>query len=379
MAADNRLVIEKDVYLWAIRESQIDYDVVIDRFKHLDAWISQSQYPTFRDGQKLAQYLRVPFGFLFLDEAPEDSALSPEFRTIKNILPKMSKNLQDTLYLMKQKQEWLSDYRKENDRQTIIPKDLVVEDKEQIPLAKKLIGLDEYWYKMCGDLDTAFKTLRQAMEDIGIVVMQNSVVGTNNRRPLDIHEFRGFLIYDDLAPLIFINSRDSKAGKIFTLVHEYIHLLSQSEEDDLLADPADSERAINQLTSEFLMPARHVLKSWDQKEASIEQINKISKTFCVSPIAMAIRLNRLGKIDQEMVDDIKWQTKENLKQRRAAGGGDYYQMQKSRLSSRFTESVIEGREAGGITYTQAFDLLDGSMRLYDRFKGSYMREMNIVP
>ncbi len=373
MAADNRLVIEKDVYLWAIRESQIDYDVVRDRFKHLDAWISQSQYPTFRDGQRLAQYLRVPFGFLFLDKAPEDSALSPEFRTIKNILPKMSKNLQDTLYLMKQKQEWLSDYRKENDWQTIIPKDLVVEDKEQIPLAKKLIGLDEYWYKMCGDLDTAFKTLRQAMEDIGIVVMQNSVVGTNNSRPLDIHEFRGFLLHDDLAPLIFINSRDSKAGKIFTLVHEYIHLLSQSEEDDLLADPADSERAINQLTSEFLMPARHVLKSWDQKEASIEQINKISKTFCVSPIAMAIRLNRLGKIDQEMVDDIKWQTKENLKQRRAAGGGDYYQMQKSRLSSRFTESVIEGREAGDITYTQAFDLLEGSMKLYQFFKNEYLQ------
>lgn len=51
-------------------------------------------------------------------------------------------------------------------------------------------------------------------------------------------------------------------------------------------------------------------------------------------------------------------------------------MQKSRLSSRFTESVIEGREAGDITYTHAFDLLDGSMRLYDRFKVSYMREMN---
>ncbi len=44
--------------------------------------------------------------------------------------------------------------------------------------------------------------------------MQNGgVVGSNTRRKLDIEEFRGFMLYDEYAPLIFINANDSISGK----------------------------------------------------------------------------------------------------------------------------------------------------------------------
>ena len=95
--------------------------------------------------------------------------------------------------------------------------------KENILPAKKYIDLDEFWYTEHRDKDSAFKYLRQKLEDKGVIVMQSGVVGSNNRHRLNVNEFRGFLLYDDIAPLIFINSRDSKAGKIFTLIHEYIH------------------------------------------------------------------------------------------------------------------------------------------------------------
>ena len=87
------------------------------------------------------------------------------------------------------------------------------------------------------DYGMAYNFLKNKMEDKGILVMQNGVVGNNTRRKLEINEFRAFMLYDDIAPIIFINNNDSLGGKIFSLVHEFIHVLLGQEnlflEDEL--------------------------------------------------------------------------------------------------------------------------------------------------
>ena len=40
--------------------------------------------------------------------------------------------------------------------------------------------------------ESAFKFLRRKLEAKGIIVMQSGVVGSDNRRRLDVNEFRGF-------------------------------------------------------------------------------------------------------------------------------------------------------------------------------------------
>lgn len=151
------------------------------------------------------------------------------------------------------------------------------------------------------------------MESKGIMVMQSGIVGSNTHRKLEIKEFRGFMLYDDLAPLIFINASDSQAGKMFSLIHEYIHLLFK--EDDVF-------------------------------------------------------INDDLKNEDEKVKEIMEKDLENKKA--DSSGGNYYTTYKSHYSDNFIKTVIQGAESGDLSYTYAFNLLDAKAKTYDYFKEEIM-------
>lgn len=367
MATSNRVEVSRDIYLWAIEESQKDFGEIQNRFKKIEAWISGENNPTFRQLESLANFLGVPLGYMFLKEPPRTNLIASEFRTIGNKISEISKDLHDTLYIMARKKDWLSEHRRAKGWEKLLRDDFSNLSKDNVHLAKRDIDLDEFWYKELRDKDFAFEYLRQKLENKGIIVMQSGVVGSDNRRRLSVKEFRGFLLYDDIAPLIFINSRDSKAGKIFTLVHEYIHFLLQ--EDDIFIDEDSDETNINKITAEFLMPTSHILEQWDNGKPELEQIEELSKLFHVSKLALAIKLRGMGKVPQHVVNVVKQQTERALKDRgMGESGGDYYRTNRSRLGDSFLGAVIQGAESGDISYTYAFDLLGGSAKLYDYFK-----------
>ncbi|NLW41212.1 MAG: ImmA/IrrE family metallo-endopeptidase, partial [Tissierellia bacterium] len=301
MTKGTRVVVKREIYEWAIKESQKDFEEIKAKFNKIEDWIVQNSHPTFRQLEKLANYLKVPFGYMFLDKPPKTNVIDAEFRRIGDKIPNMSKSLKDTIYDMSRKQNWISEYRKVNGWNKVIPDSFSDLDKsdyfEFAKKAKDFLDLDEYWYNDFKDNRIAYNFLRDKIENKGMLVMQSGIVGTNTHRKLDINEFRGFMLYDDLAPLIFINTNDSQAGKIFTLIHEYIHILLR--EDDVFFD-ADLdnklEKEVNSITAEFLMPKSHIETLWDEDDKSLNQIEKISKVFNVSKLSLAIRLRELGLI-----------------------------------------------------------------------------------
>lgn len=113
MAKTVRVKVKKEIYEWAIAESQKDFEEIESKFKNIENWILQNSAPTFRQIQALANFLKVPLGYMFLDKPPETNIIESEFRTIDSKIPDISKNLQDAIYNMSRKQAWMSEYRRE--------------------------------------------------------------------------------------------------------------------------------------------------------------------------------------------------------------------------------------------------------------------------
>lgn len=155
MARGDRVKVNKEIYAWAIKESQKDFEEIKAKFENIESWINQDSKPTFRQLEELANYLKVPFGYMFLDKPPKSNILEGEFRTIGNKMPNISKNLKDTIYDMGRKQDWISEYRKENGWEKIIPDSFNTLNRndyfEFAKQAKKFLNLDEYWYEDIND------------------------------------------------------------------------------------------------------------------------------------------------------------------------------------------------------------------------------------
>lgn len=379
MAKSFRIPVKPEVLHWALEESKKNEAEFLSRFPKAGEWLKYDLHPTFKQLEKVAKFLHIPFGYLFLDSPPKMDVMEVEFRSISNKMPQISKNLQDTILDMDHKKSWMSDYRRDigwgklevienfNERRTA---NIIADAK----LAKQLLGLTENWYTRIRDLNEAFRFLRNNLEQVGILVMRNGIVGSNTHRSLDINEFRAFMLYDELAPLIFINNNDSQAGKVFSLIHEYFHVLF--EQDDVMLDPyvgnTPRERQINALTAEFLMPQERLLTLWNNNLDILKQIGSLSEFFKVSKLALAIKLNNMGLIDWKVVEGVRKESLRDFGMKVGDGGGNFYITYRSRVSTVFVETVIRSAESGEIGHTDAFRLLGVKGKTYDNIKAGLM-------
>ncbi|NLJ70231.1 MAG: ImmA/IrrE family metallo-endopeptidase [Clostridiaceae bacterium] len=372
-----RVKVKPEIYFWMISESQIAPQDIEIKFDKLDQWISGELDPTFKQLQSFTNYLKIPFGYAFLEEPPQEDIIESEFRTLKNVMPVISKNLKDVISDMSYKQGWLSEHRQKNGWEPLFENILLETDsKDIIKIAQQIkddLNLSKDWFENNKNPKEAYNYLRQVLETKGFIVMQSGVVGNYKRRVLNISEFRGFALYDDFAPLIFVNSKDSDKGKIFTLIHEAVHLFYKNDdvivEDSVLKNA--NETTINRITAEILMPKEIILEQWEYAgdlNSQVNNINKISNRIFVSSISLSIRLLQLGLINNEVVNEIQSQTSLNLQKKSKQNKGNFWHDYFAKYSQSFIQEVIAATEGGTITHSDAFQLLDVKAKNYEIVK-----------
>lgn len=366
-----------NVIEWAITYSRMDFDRVEAVFSDINDLISEKKMLSYARAKKLADFLKIPFGFLFFDEVPKFKSKKHDFRTIANERgATISKDLSDVIYDIENKQQFASEMKRENDQPKVDYPSLVLTDPEKSAENLHLfLQLKKPVNMIANSARDIYVKLRSIIESKGVFVLQNGVVGQDNHRVLDLSEFRGFAIYDEYAPFIFVNSIDIDQAKIFTLLHEYCHLALFGDSNLYADNPTIDgnlvvERQINDIVSHFLLPTNSVLTYVENKDIDIDFIKNMAYEFKCSIKMCAVRLLKMNLIEQELIDLVIEETS-SVKPRNK--GGNYYHNIKSRLGNSFSELVFDSVDSYKITLNEGYRLLGVYGPKYLSYKALFNR------
>lgn len=325
---------------------------------------------SFKRAEKLAEKTHTPFGYLFLPEPPEDRLPVADFRTLGSLAQGASPSteLMDVLFDALRKQAWFRDHLIElgSPRLEFVGKARIEDAPES--LADRIRVAFKLGSEMRAEAkgwESALSRIFERLEDQGILVLRSGVAGNNTHRPLSVQEFRGFALSDPYAPVLFINSQDSAAGQMFTVMHELVHLwlgLSGVSNPAPVEHPGKRvELFCNSVAAELLVPKAELLNRHTRAEASEDPIRTLCAHFKVSSLVILRRLHDLGLMDWNTYRALYQKEERSFRDRKERlaekGGGNYYATQQARVGRRFARALIASTIEGHTPYSEAFSLL----------------------
>lgn len=371
-----RVTVSTDVLRWARQRSGVSIQQLSKKLPRVAEWETGETRPTLRQLETYARATLTPLGYLFLAEPPDDQLPIPHFRTVRDqAMERPSPNLLETVYEMLRRQDWLRDYLID---QGVSPLDFVgshgaTDDPSLVAKdMRRVLGVSGGWASSYPTWTSALSGLISMAEDAGIVVTTNGVVGNDTHRKLDPDEFRGFVLTDEYAPLVFINGADFKTAQMFTLAHELAHVwIGRSAAFDLRAmQPANdsSEQACNRIAAEFLVPANELRSEWARHRDLGQPYAALARRFKVSAIVVARRALDLTLIDRSEFFDFYNAERDEQRVRAAnrSPGADFWAVQDGRISRRFAEAVVRATRQGRLLYQEAYGLTGLRGETFDR-------------
>lgn len=355
------------VLRWAAQRAHLDAGDLAARFHKWPLWLSGDAQPTLKQLEDFARLTHTAIGYFFLPQPPELELPVPDFRTVRNeALAEPSSDLLDTLYLCQQRQDWYRDHARMHGLPALpfVGSASLKESPEAV--AQRLRETLRLSTEVRRQMPTWTDALRQLIakaEDAGVMVMVSSVVGSNSHRKLDVDEFRGFALADNLAPLVFLNGADSKAAQMFTLAHELAHVwLGATGVSDAQVGQVpeqQTERWCNQAAAELLMPMAE-LRAAHERDAPIpDEIQRLAREFKVSTLVALRRLFDSGYIGQTALWQHYREEQERLRtlKERSSSGGDFYHSLGARTSKRFARAIVSSTLEGLTSFPDAFRML----------------------
>jgi len=376
-----RVEVDRRILEWAIKRSGKSVDELKSRqtLRKIDEWLAGELDPTLRQLEDLSRATLTPFGYLMLSEPPKEELPVPDYRVLPDgDLREPSPELMSTIHTMQRRQNWMREYLQDigqDELPFVNSFDTTFEDAEKVAQEmRNVLNLKRLWAKSLPNWNQARGFLKEAMEDAGIVVVFNSVLGNNTHRKLDVEEFRGFVLTDVYAPLVFVNSNDSISAQIFTLAHEFAHIVyGESGIFDLRhLQPSDNKTEIkcNETAAEFLVPKDELLNSWHEAIKTSNPYEKIARQFKVSEIVIARRALDLGLIVEDeffaFYRDYLARL-EDTDDKRGSGGPTFYTMQNYRIGKPFASAVNSAVKEGRILYSEAFKLTGLKGTTFDKY------------
>lgn len=369
--------INSEIINWAIIRAGNNLEDFYQKYPHVEKWIKGSKKPTIKQLEDFTHKVHVPFGYMFLSQPPKESVPIPFFRTGKKKNDKVSLNVYHTIQLISERQNWLTDYLEESDYPDLEFVGKFNKSANYFEIVKDIretLRLSYNWASKMGTWEDALDYLTLQIEEIGIIVNFNGIVGNNTRRKIPVEECRGFVLVNKKAPFLFINSADAKAAQMFTLIHELAHVwLGESagfDNQSLLPANDPVEKLCDQVAAEFLVPEVVLAEKWKESH----DFKYLSRLFKVSPIVIARRCMDLKLISRVAFFDFYNNYIKNyrFKKEQQSSGGNFYATAKKRVSLRFASFVNNAVNENNLLYRDAYRLTNLKGNTYEKFIKEYL-------
>ena len=327
MADINVLIpVKSHVLAWARRSYGIDPQELarVVKLKIVDGptienWeINDSEIP-LRVVKKIAKAVKRPLAFFFLDQPPAGQIIPTNFRTLPEekrvgktiVLPTDALMAIRRARVAQQIFEQLVDDQEDN-ASLVLRINTDIEPELEAHRIRQELSLDFSQQRGVLDSRLMLKLWIKIIEGQGIVVQRDNVKIRTG--------FRGFCLLGSrgIPPIIFLSKDGSLNAQIFTLIHEYCHLLSQRsglkiDQDSIIfeSDSKSIERYCNRFAAEFLVPKTDLLTQrviqgiYDGAPASYSGLQELARHFGVSKEVILIRMKELHIISEQTFDGLK--------------------------------------------------------------------------
>jgi Zn-dependent peptidase ImmA (M78 family) len=225
-------------------------------------------------------------------------------------------------------------------------------------LLRKELGVNITTQHSWSDEYTAFGAWRARVEKAGILCFQ--------AKKLPMSECRGFSITERPLPAIVTNIKDTVRGRIFTLLHELVHVVLRKDGLCNLRDDINVEWYCNRVAGATIFPkaeflATDAVRNHPRSRSDWEdhELQQLSRIFGGSREAALVRLLTFGLTTQ----DFYKQKREELvlSYRKTKSSDDSFvpphTIELSCAGGLFTSTVLESLERKNITTADASEYL----------------------
>jgi Zn-dependent peptidase ImmA (M78 family) len=359
--------------VWARETMGLDVASVAKKLKvpteKIETWEAGKANPSLAQLRRLADLYKRPLAVFYLPERPRDFQPLRDFRRMEyGRRHENSPNLMLAIRRAEDRREWaLELYEALGDEPPKFREALTRNETVESAATKlrKAIGIT-FDAQTQWRLDyEALRNWRSTIESAGILTFQASDVETG--------EARGFSISEKPLPVVVANVKDAPRGRIFTFLHEVVHIMLNESgvcdvKDDRKRDSptAQIEMFCNQVAGASLFPRDEFLSTavvrahrdkhhrWTDVE-----LQDLSRRFGGSREAALVRLLGLNLTtwDYYLEKRESLYKQYQVAQQKAKGFAAPHTVAISNAGPTFTRLVLEGLNRARITASDFSDYL----------------------
>jgi Zn-dependent peptidase ImmA (M78 family) len=372
MAKQSEMPINPKILIWARETLNLTIEEAAKKIgfelQDLEILENGSEMPSYPQLRKIGNAYKRPTGVFFFDEAPVEPGPPKDFRVLTGRAAlQLAPSTLVAIRGVRRRREQALELAEEQNL-------IVLEFKSSISLKDDPEVAATKWRNYFGLNATtrftndhhALRTWKAALEELGVLIFQESLES--------LEELRGLAIYNELLPCILLNTKDSVRGRIFSLLHEFCHLLlktsgigNMSIADRLSSTESQIEVFCNAFAGAMMVPKDLLLADTAVRRSSksnpIKQseVIRLTNKFQASTEVVLRRLMTFEKITQADYEDYHKKVEEYFKNRPKKKRDDVIIPQSRIAITRngvpFTELVLTSLNSGVLTEAKAAKFL----------------------